>query len=267
MRTYRNLMMLSRETVYFGFVKDSLFMRKLVLKLLTKYLKDNAPKEYHDRLIPSYPPGCKRIIVDPGYLQALHRPNVSLEWNGIEEVLEDGVRLKSGEFVPLDIIIFGTGFEILNRDMPIFGIGGKPLMEYFDDKDGPTAYLGTAYPDFPNFFTIIGPNVATGHSSILFAAETQAHYIAQVLAKTVLSPRSGARSVTPKAAATDAHNEWVQERLKNTVWTECLSYYRRVDREGKGSGRNAAIFPGTMIKFWRMMRKVRWTDWNVQRAS
>jgi len=137
MRAYRNLMMVSREIVYYGFVKDSLFMRKLILSILTKYLKRNAPKEYHDKLIPSYPPGCKRIIVDPGYLEALYRQNVSLEWAGIEEVLEDGVRLKSGTFVPLDVIIFGTGFEILNRNMPIFGINGKSLMEYFDDKGGP----------------------------------------------------------------------------------------------------------------------------------
>jgi cation diffusion facilitator CzcD-associated flavoprotein CzcO len=58
----------------------------------------------------SIAPGCKRIIVDPDYLTALHQPNIDLEWTGIQEIVEDGVVLKNGAKIPLDVIIFGTGF-------------------------------------------------------------------------------------------------------------------------------------------------------------
>ena len=58
-------------------------------------------------------PGCKRIIVDPQYLESLNRPNVSLKWDAIEAIVEDGIKLKTGVFIPLDVIIFGTGYSLV----------------------------------------------------------------------------------------------------------------------------------------------------------
>lgn len=63
-------------------------------------------------------PGCKRIIVDPGYLKSLHRPNVSLNWDGIETVVPEGIRMKTGQIVPLDVIIFGTGYSTVGEFYP-----------------------------------------------------------------------------------------------------------------------------------------------------
>jgi hypothetical protein len=39
---------------------------------------------------------------------------VSLNWEGIEEIVEEGIKLKTGEVVPLDIIIFGTGYSLVS---------------------------------------------------------------------------------------------------------------------------------------------------------
>jgi len=58
-------------------------------------------------------PGCKRIIVDAGYLQSLGKPNVELQWDAIDSVVEEGILLKTGETVPLDVIIFGTGYSLV----------------------------------------------------------------------------------------------------------------------------------------------------------
>jgi hypothetical protein len=41
--------------------------------------------------------GCKRPIADPGYLSALHRPNVNLEWDPIVRIVPEGVITKSGK--------------------------------------------------------------------------------------------------------------------------------------------------------------------------
>jgi cation diffusion facilitator CzcD-associated flavoprotein CzcO len=51
--------------------------------------------------------------VDPGYLKALTRPNVSLKWEGIDSIVEGGIKLKTGEVVSLDVIIFGTGYSLV----------------------------------------------------------------------------------------------------------------------------------------------------------
>ncbi|KAG6918135.1 hypothetical protein DXG01_016324 [Tephrocybe rancida] len=88
-------------------------------------------------------PGCKRIIVDPGYLGALHRPNVSLSWEAIKDVVEEGVELKSGEVVPLDVIIFGTGYSLESSELDVRGSKKTTLREYYASQGGPTAYLGT----------------------------------------------------------------------------------------------------------------------------
>jgi cation diffusion facilitator CzcD-associated flavoprotein CzcO len=58
-------------------------------------------------------PGCKRIIVDPGYLESLHRPNVTLNFDTIERIVPSGVQLKTGQVIPLDVLIFGTGFSLV----------------------------------------------------------------------------------------------------------------------------------------------------------
>jgi hypothetical protein len=51
--------------------------------------------------------------VDPGYLEALHRSNVGIKWDAIEGIVENGIKLRTGEVVPLDVVIFGTGFSIV----------------------------------------------------------------------------------------------------------------------------------------------------------
>jgi len=39
---------------------------------------------------------------------------VELEWDPIEKIVKDGVILKSGKHVPLDVIVAATGFETVS---------------------------------------------------------------------------------------------------------------------------------------------------------
>ena len=72
--------------------------------------------------------GCKRILFDSNYLAALRRPNLALNWDGIEAITEGGILSKKGiypdiltnfdwfipfyegETIPFDVLIFATGF-------------------------------------------------------------------------------------------------------------------------------------------------------------
>ena len=40
--------------------------------------------------------GCRRIVYDAGYLESLHRANMSLRRNDIEAIVEDGIVTKDG---------------------------------------------------------------------------------------------------------------------------------------------------------------------------
>jgi cation diffusion facilitator CzcD-associated flavoprotein CzcO len=64
-------------------------------------------------------PGCKRIIVDSGYLNCLNQPNVKLCYDDIDRIVESGVLLKTGEVLPLDVIIFCTGYSLVSRSMSV----------------------------------------------------------------------------------------------------------------------------------------------------
>lgn len=64
-------------------------------------------------------------------------------------------------------------FYQLNVAVDVRGNNGKLLSEFYKSQGGPTAYLGTTAPGFPNMFTLMGPNTVTGHASVIFSEESQ----------------------------------------------------------------------------------------------
>ncbi|KAI0052222.1 FAD/NAD-P-binding domain-containing protein [Auriscalpium vulgare] len=254
LKLHRYLIAASYDAVYIIFPRRFGFLNRFQAKEMTKYIKDKAPVEYHEKLIPSYSVGCRRIIRDNHYLECLHRPNVTLNWDGIERITESGIQTKTGE-VPLDVIICATGFVTDKFPVQIKGTEGT-LDEYFNAHGGPTAYLGATVPGFPNFVLIQGPNTSTGHASVIFTEETQTNYALELL-KPVLS--GALSSVAPTHAATDAYNELIQARLTQTVWMSCVSWYR-----AGNSGKIIGTFPGPVALYWWWLRAVRWNDYSVE---
>lgn len=61
--------------------------------------------------------------------------------------------------IPLDVLIFATGFalEPTERDMGIVGRNGNSIGDFWKEKGGGEAYLGSCVPGFPNAFIILGP--------------------------------------------------------------------------------------------------------------
>lgn len=248
-RWYRNCLMARSDISFLLFRKNNKRFLAITKMALTAYIKKMAPKDQLRNLIPSYAPGCKRIIVDPGYLKSLHRPNVSLNWDGIETVVPEGIRMKTGETVPLDVIIFGTGYSTEPASLKVRGSTGGTIHEYFASQGGPKAYVGTCMPGFPNLFTLLGPNVATGHASVIFSQEAQIGFALQLI-KPILDGQ--AKSFEISSEATDEYNTWLQDRLSTSVWTDCTSYY-----QGAG-GKVISTFPGPVALFWWLTRSPRW---------
>ncbi|KAG5220907.1 casein kinase [Salix suchowensis] len=95
------------DTGALAFRKENTFVVKQARKPSFRTLSD----KHFNKIAP----GCKRIIVDPGYLDAVQQPNVTLNWDGIDTIVEEGIKTKSGEVIELDAIIFGTGYAIVRR--------------------------------------------------------------------------------------------------------------------------------------------------------
>ena len=122
-----------------------------------KYIRETAPKKYHDMLIPDFEIGCKRRIFDSeGYLKCLNAENVTLTDARVEAVVSDGLQTANG-FVPADVIVLATGYSTNNYlpGIEVTGPAGE-LHEHWDHRGGPSAYNCTAVSGFPNFFILLG---------------------------------------------------------------------------------------------------------------
>jgi len=148
------------------------------------------------------------------------------------------------------VIIFGTGYSLESASLNVQGSSGNTIFEYYESKGGAQAYLGSCIPGFPNLFTLLGPNVATGHASVIFSQEAQISLALQLI-RPVLEGK--ARSFEVTAEATDKYNEWLQKRLLTSVWTDCVSYYQT-----GANSKLTATFPGPVTLFWWFCQYPQW---------
>lgn len=63
-------------------------------------------------LTPDYPPGCKRIAKSENYLEALAKPNVTVERAGVAEIRGRTIIDKNGNENEVDILVLATGFDV-----------------------------------------------------------------------------------------------------------------------------------------------------------
>ena len=219
--------------------------RRLARRHLERAVADPALRE---RLTPDYEIGCKRILPSNRWYPTLTKPNVELVTDGIDHVRPDGIVTRSGEFRPVDTIIFATGFHV--TDIRIAHRLRRGDGRTLDDvwSGSPRAYRGTTIPGFPNLFFLVGPNTGLGHNSIIFMIEAQLAYITDALAH---MRAAGATRLDVKADAERAYNDHIQHKLARSVWNTggCSSWY--LDR----NGRNATIWPDFTFRFWGQMRR------------
>jgi cation diffusion facilitator CzcD-associated flavoprotein CzcO len=198
------------------------------LRLLEAACRENLESNVSDpglreRLRPDYRAACKRLVVSPGYYEAVSRPNVSVVTEGIARVEPQGIRTTDGVLHSFDVLVLATGFRVdrFLRPIEVIGCGGNTIEQAWAER--PTAYLGMAVPDFPNLFMLNGPNGPVGNFSLIEVSEMQVAYLIQLL--DVL--RSGeADEIEASRDATDEFETARVEAAKDTIWaTGCRSWY------------------------------------------
>ncbi|KAL0780515.1 hypothetical protein CaCOL14_001850 [Colletotrichum acutatum] len=242
-------------------------------KRLSTHLRKTVPPEYHDMLTPHFGVGCRRIIVDGGWLESLSLPNVELTNRPLVSIEPQGVVLgprpegrssasnnekRHCETIlkPADVILLANGFETstyLHR-LKVQGRDGALLHDVWQANGGPGAYLSTAVHGFPNFFMVLGPNSVSGHSSAILASENVAGYALNFL-KLVLSGQ--ARTVEVQLEAEQSYTADVQRRSLDKVWQTCHNGYIQID------GWNSSICPFNQIHFGWMCRHPIWQHWDI----
>ncbi len=202
-----------------------------------------------ERLIPSYPPFGKRVLADAGWYRMFRREHVHLVDAPVERVEPGAIRTADGARIPVDAIVFATGFQAgrMLWPMDIRGRGGVSIRELWGE-DNPRAYLGITVPRFPNLFILYGPNTNLGHGgSAIFLAECQVHYILGLVQQL---RGEGRRAAEVRADVHDRYNELIDAKLKQLSWSHpsVHTWYKN------SAGRIITNQPWTLLEYWRLTR-------------
>ena len=139
--------------------------------------------ELAPKVLPTYPPFGKRMLMDNGWFRTLTRDDITLDPTGAAAIRPHAIVAGDGPEYEADVLVLATGFDVVRflAPMELVGRSGRTLRETWEDDDA-RAYLGTVVPDFPNFFCLYGPNLQPGHGgSLLTSLEMQVRYVRKTL--------------------------------------------------------------------------------------
>nr|BFE86927.1 hypothetical protein GCM10020093_095280 [Planobispora longispora] len=249
-RSLRNSIYWVLETRALGFTIDPRLM-KLQEVVARRHLERQVPDPgLRAKLTPDYTIGCKRILLSNDYYPALTRDNVELVTDGVAEIRENSIVDSTGREIEVDVIVYGTGFKVVDalNEQRIIGRNGLKIQDAW--QNGIEAYYGVSTAGFPNLFFLLGPNTGLGHNSVVFMIESQVRYVIECLR---LLSKTSAKALDVRPEAQRAFNDRLQERLHALIWNEggCKSWY--LDEHGV----NRTTWPGFTFEYWARMRKVK----------
>ncbi|AHH17454.1 monooxygenase [Nocardia nova SH22a] len=233
-------------------------------RFFTRYLESELADrpDLVEKVTPTYPPFGKRILLDNGWYRTLLRDNVELVTDSIAEITGTGIRLASGRDVELDVIVYATGFDVVNflSSFELTGRSGRTLREQWGEDDA-NAYLGTTVPDFPNLFCLYGPNTQAGHGgSLIYYLECQMRYTISLLSRMFAA---GGDVVEVRAEVAAAYNADVDAAHERMIWSHpgFDTYYRN------SRGRVLVANPWRVVDWWRMTKEADMNEYHVSRSD
>ena len=246
----------------------TLTISKLIKKLYARTLKKNLEKYIADEklrqhMMPDYELGCRRVIPTNTYLPALSRDNVDVDISGIEEITPTGIRTKDGKDIPLDMIVYATGFYAYSNmkkalSFQVTGIDGRNLNSEWEKEA--VSYKGITVSGYPNYFKVNGPNTGTGHSSQLCYMETMVNYAVKAICATKRD--SSIKAIDVRSNVQREYVANMKEKLKRTVWQtgECTAFYRK-----NMTGEVTSLSPESVVNFIFSRKWFRLSDYHLLR--
>jgi cation diffusion facilitator CzcD-associated flavoprotein CzcO len=174
--------------------------------------------------------GSRRVIPTNTYLPALSRGNVDVDISGIECITPQGIRTKDGKDIPLDVVIYATGYFAYSNmkkalTFRVHGLGGRSLNSEWETQVA--SYKGITVSGYPNYFKVNGPNTGTGHSSQISYMEAATDYIVQAVCAVKRDKRI--KAIDARRELQDAYVAGMRRKMQKTVWqnASCTAFYRK----------------------------------------
>ncbi|CZT08171.1 hypothetical protein WAI453_002217 [Rhynchosporium graminicola] len=238
--------------------QDQKKARELIANMMADQL-NNDPK-LTENIIPDFALGCRRMTPGSGYLQSLTQDNVTLVPSSVTRFTEKGVVDETGQEHEVDVVVCATGFNVsFVPRFEVIGRGGKSLKEEFGQL--PKSYLAITAADFPNLFLILGSNSPTSHGSVLPIFDWHTRYMFSMIEKL---QKENIKCFTPKPACVEEFFNYTHELMKRLTWSaSCSSWFKM----GKKDGPVTAVWAGSRLHYFELMKDVRWEDYDITYRS
>lgn len=119
--------------------------------------------------------------------------------------------------------------------------------------------------NFPNLFLNFGPNSSAPWLAHQDIATLQGSFVVKLVRGIISNPWFGATkprkiSICPKKDVERKYNDEIQKEQKRFAWAanDCSTYYKNDD------GWLTFTMPWGLARFWLLVRKVRWSEWDVR---
>jgi len=184
------------------------------------YIKD---PELRQKLTPDYNLGCTRIPKsDRNYYEAVQLPNAHIIKGHIERITSDCIIMADGDHVPLDVLVYATGFDphAYMRPMNVTGLNGVTIDEAWRERL--YSYGGIALPCFPNLFMLYGPFGPVNNVPVPLGLDQEIGCIMRLIEE----GRRRTAAVAPTVAATEKFVATLDAGFPGTVWVGgCKNWY------------------------------------------
>jgi len=216
---------------YPGLRKIALLMKdhykRRLKKHLERYIKDDKLRAH---MTPDYELGSRRVIPTNAYLPALARDNVDVDISGIESITQTGIKTNDGKDIPLDVIVYATGYYAYS-DMKraltfqVNGLDGRNLNREWEKQA--VTYKGILVSGYPNYFKVNAPNTGSGHSSQLGYMEASINYILKAIC--AVKEDQNLKAIDAKADLQAKYVAQTRKKMDMTVWQNgtVTAFYRK----------------------------------------
>ncbi|MCV6622829.1 MAG: NAD(P)/FAD-dependent oxidoreductase [Cellvibrionaceae bacterium] len=224
-------------------------------RYLRKSIKDPVLRE---KLTPNYKVGCKRVIINNTFYDAIQKPNANLICEGIDCINECGIKTRDGQQHDFDVIVLSTGFKPFNfmRPMELLGQDGLHIDSAWKDKIN--CYRSLLVPKFPNMFLMLGPYTPIGNFSVIAMSEVQTNYILKLI-KDWQKEKFDEFDV--KDSAVDTFNQRMKAGMKKTTWVGgCQSWYQDADGD-------PILWPFTWKQWCQEMDQIDYQDLSLSKGA
>ncbi|MHC1559421.1 flavin-containing monooxygenase [Actinomycetospora sp. C-140] len=173
-------------------LEDPQLVHDYLLENVRPVLPENFDVEQH--LTPRYRPWQQRVCIVPDgdFFTALREKKASIVTDTVETFTEHGIRLRSGEELPADVVVSATGFNLVVFGDVALSVDGEPV-----DVADRVTWRGLMLSGVPNMAYVFG---YLRHSWTL-----RVDLVADVVCRLLAHLRErGATTVTPTLRAQDA---------------------------------------------------------------